>query len=170
MFWNKKNKEEKKENKKDNKDNKDKEEKIEEQKEENKNNEEENNLNNNDEENKENTINTENFIPRVDFEVVLTRFERIWKPIISRGVVNSMLGIYVFEYDTISWKKKCINFNTVEFLPQNEVSVKFSFKNVNPKGFIIMPVTYGEGIKGPFLIMAKCKTRFTFTQLDDNFE
>ena len=124
----------------------------------------------NDEENKENTINTENFIPRVDFEVVLTRFERIWKPIISRGVVNSMLGIYVFEYDTISWKKKCINFNTVEFLPQNEVSVKFSFKNVNPKGFIIMPVTYGEGIKGPFLIMAKCKTRFTFTQLDDNFE
>ena len=66
----KKNKEEKKENKKDNKDNKDKEEKIEEQKEENKNNEEENNLNNNDEENKENTINTENFIPRVDFEVV----------------------------------------------------------------------------------------------------
>ena len=166
----KKNKEEKKENKKDNKDNKDKEEKIEEQKEENKNNEEENNLNNNDEENKENTINTENFIPRVDFEVVLTRFERIWKPIISRGVVNSMLGIYVFEYDTISWKKKCINFNTVEFLPQNEVSVKFSFKNVNPKGFIIMPVTYGEGIKGPFLIMAKCKTRFTFTQLDDNFE
>ena len=110
----KKNKEEKKENKKDNKDNKDKEEKIEEQKEENKNNEEENNLNNNDEENKENTINTENFIPRVDFEVVLTRFERIWKPIISRGVVNSMLGIYVFEYDTISWKKKCINFNTMK--------------------------------------------------------
>ena len=81
-----------------------------------------------------------------------------------------MLGIYVFEYDTLGWKKKCINFNNVEFMPQNEVSVKFSLKDVNPKGFIIMPVTYGEGIKGPFLIMAKCKTRFTFTQLDDNFE
>ena len=111
-----------------------------------------------------------NVIPKVDFEVVLTRFERIWKPIISRGVVNSMLGIYVFEYDTINWKKKCINFNTVEFMPQNEVTVKFSLKDVNPKGFIIMPVTYGEGIKGPFLIMAKCKTKFTFTQLEDNFD
>ena len=125
----------------------------------------------NDEENKDgNNKNINNTIPQVEFEVVLTRFERIWKPIISRGVVNSMLGIYVFEYDTINWKKKCINFNTVEFMPQNEVSVKFSLKDVNPKGFIIMPVTYGEGIKGPFLIMAKCKTRFTFTQLEDNFE
>ena len=142
-----------------------------EKKEEDKNNENENNLNNNnEEENKDNINNMENYIPKVDFEVVLTRFERIWKPIISRGVVNSMLGIYVFEYDTISWKKKCINFNTVEFMPQNEVSVKFSLRDVNPKGFIIMPVTYGEGIKGPFLIMAKCKTRFNFTQLDDNFE
>ena len=109
-------------------------------------------------------------IPQVDFEIVLTRFERIWKSTISRGVVNSMMGIYVFEYDSINWKKKCINFNSVEFMPQNEVTVKFSLKDVNPKGFIIMPVTYGEGIKGPFLIMAKCKTRFTFTQLDDNFE
>ena len=170
----KKNKEDKKENKKDNTNNnnsKDNNNKIEEQKEEDKNNEDENNLNNNnEEENKENTNIMENYIPKVDFEVVLTRFERIWKPIISRGVVNSMLGIYVFEYDTISWKKKCINFNTVEFMPQNEVSVKFSLRDVNPKGFIIMPVTYGEGIKGPFLIMAKCKTRFNFTQLDDNFE
>ena len=137
-------------------------------------NDEDNNINTNDVndvENKDgNNKNITNTIPQVEFEVVLTRFERIWKPIISRGVVNSMLGIYVFEYDTINWKKKCINFNTVEFMPQNEVSVKFSLKDVNPKGFIIMPVTYGEGIKGPFLIMAKCKTRFTFTQLEDNFE
>ena len=145
-----------------------------EQKKEKKINDEDNNINTNDvndEENKDgNNKNITNIIPQVEFEVVLTRFERIWKPIISRGVVNSMLGIYVFEYDTINWKKKCINFNTVEFMPQNEVSVKFSLKDVNPKGFIIMPVTYGEGIKGPFLIMAKCKTRFTFTQLEDNFE
>ena len=127
----------------------------------------------NEKENKEKENENDNIdhnIPQIDFEIVLTRFERIWKPIISRGVVNSMLGIYVFEYDTINWKKKCINFNTVEFMPQNEVTVKFSLKDVNPKGFIIMPVTYGEGIKGPFLIMAKCKTKFTFTQLEDNFE
>ena len=123
-----------------------------------------------DEKEEDNDINKFYNIPQVDFEIVLTRFERIWKPIISRGVVNSMLGIYVFEYDTLNWKKKCINFNTVEFMPQNEVKVRFSLKDVNPKGFIVMPVTYGEGIKGPFLIMAKCKTKFTFTQLEDNFE
>ena len=165
-YENKDNKNAKKNNKENDDSNK-----IEEVKEE-KNKEGEGNENiNNDEENKNSNINQqEGNIPQVDFEVVLTRFERIWKPIISRGVVNSMMGIYVFEYDTINWKKKCINFNTVEFMPQNEVSVKFSLKDVNPKGFIIMPVTYGEGIKGPFLIMAKCKTRFTFTQLDDNFE
>ena len=161
-------------NNKENKDNKkEKDSKIEEQKEEKKSNVDEsaNNNPNNEEENKESNVqNADDTIPQVDFEVVLTRFERIWKPIISRGVVNSMLGIYVFEYDRLGWKKKCINFNTVEFMPQNEVSVKFSLKDVNPKGFIIMPVTYGEGIKGPFLIMAKCKTRFTFTQLDVNFE
>ena len=127
----------------------------------------ENEKENDEKENEDENINKN--IPQIDFEIVLTRFERIWKPIISRGVVNSMLGIYVFEYDTINWKKKCINFNTVEFMPQNEVTVKFSLKDVNPKGFIIMPVTYGEGIKGPFLIMAKCKTKFTFTQLEDNF-
>ena len=140
-------------------------------KEKDKENEKNNEIENKEEEKEaDNDINKFYNIPQVDFEIVLTRFERIWKPIISRGVVNSMLGIYVFEYDTLNWKKKCINFNTVEFMPQNEVKVRFSLKDVNPKGFIVMPVTYGEGIKGPFLIMAKCKTKFTFTQLEDNFE
>ena len=111
-----------------------------------------------------------NLIPQVEFEIVLTRFERIWKPIISRGVVNSMLGIYIFKYDTADWLKKCINLDTIEFMPQNEITVKIVEKDVDPRGFIIMPVTYGEGIKGPFLIMAKCKTKFTFTKLDDTFQ
>ena len=111
-----------------------------------------------------------NVIPQVEFEIVLTRFERIWKPIVSRGVVNSMLGIYIFKYDTTDWKKKCINLDTVEFMPQNEISIKVVEKDVDPRGFIIMPVTYGEGIKGPFLIMAKCKTKFSFTKLDDSFQ
>ena len=81
-----------------------------------------------------------------------------------------MLGIYIFKYDTTDWKKKCINLDTVEFMPQNEISIKVVEKDVDPRGFIIMPVTYGEGIKGPFLIMAKCKTKFSFTKLDDSFQ
>ena len=55
-------------------------------------------------------------------------------------------------------------------MPQNEITVKVVEKDVDPRGFIIMPVTYGQGIKGPFLIMAKCKTKFSFTKLDDSFQ
>ena len=32
-----------------------------------------------------------------------------------------------------------------------------------------MPVTYGSGIKGPFLIMAKSQTKFNFVQMDEKF-
>ncbi len=110
---------------------------------------------------------SENEIPKVEFEVILTRTDSIWKPIISRGVVNSMIGIYVFEFtEGDIWKKKCVNFDSVEFLPQNRIILEFEFEKVDPKGFIIMPVTYGSGVKGPFLIMVKCKEKFTFTQIE----
>ena len=111
---------------------------------------------------------SEENLSKVEFEIVLTRTDSIWKPIISRGVVNSMIGIYVFEYgEGDFWKKKCVNFDTVEFLPQNRIILDFSFENVNPKGFIIMPVTYGSGVKGPFLIMVKCKEKFFFNNMKD---
>ena len=111
---------------------------------------------------------SEENISRVEFEIVLTRTDSIWKPIISRGVVNSMIGIYVFEFgEGDFWKKKCVNFDTVEFLPQNRIILDFSFENVNPKGFIIMPVTYGSGVKGPFLIMVKCKEKFFFNKMGE---
>ena len=38
-------------------------------------------------------------IVSVEFKIVLTRSESIWKPIIAKGVVNSMIGIYVFELE-----------------------------------------------------------------------
>ena len=78
-----------------------------------------------------------------------------------------MIGIYVFEFtEGDIWKKKCVNFDSVEFLPQNRIILEFEFEKVDPKGFIIMPVTYGSGVKGPFLIMVKCKEKFTFTQIE----
>ena len=108
-------------------------------------------------------------IPSVEFEVVLTRSESLWKPIIAKGIVNSMIGIYLFEYDSAKWREKCVNYTTVDFLPKNEISIKFEFKDVDPRGFIIMPVTYGSGVKGPFLLMVKCKTKFFLTKMDDKF-
>ena len=44
-------------------------------------------------------------IVSVEFGIVLTRNESIWKSIIAKGVVNSMVGIYVVEYDSMSWKE-----------------------------------------------------------------
>ena len=108
-------------------------------------------------------------IPLVEFEVVLTRSESLWKPIIAKGIINSMIGIYLFEYDSAKWREKCVNYTTVDFLPKNEISMKFEFKDVDPRGFIIMPVTYGSGVKGPFLLMVKCKTKFFLTKMDDKF-
>ena len=108
-------------------------------------------------------------IPVVEFEVVLTRSESIWRPIIAKGVINSMIGVYLFEYHQAKWKEKCINLDTIDFMPKNEITLKFEFENVDPRGFIIMPVTYGSGVKGPFLIMVKCKTPFSLTRLEDKF-
>ena len=78
--------------------------------------------------------------------------------------VQKILNEMVQNFELYFTKKeKYILFENCQDIEIGEI-------DVNPKGFIIMPVTYGEGIKGPFLIMAKCKTRFTFTQLEDNFE
>lgn len=108
-------------------------------------------------------------IPFVEFEIVLTRSESIWKPIIAKGIINSMIGVYLFEYDQTKWREKCLNYSEVDFLPKNEISIKFEFKDIDPRGFIIMPVTYGAGVKGPFLLMVKCKTNFFLTKMDDKF-
>ncbi|MCQ2821515.1 MAG: hypothetical protein MJ252_30015 [archaeon] len=106
---------------------------------------------------------------KISFEVVLSRSEIIWKPIIARGVVNAMIGIYLFENEG-EWKEHCVNIKTIDFLPKNYMSVKFDVEHVPRKGFIIMPVTYGFGVKGPFLLMVKSKEEYQLTKLEDNFK
>lgn len=76
-----------------------------------------------------------------------------------------MLGIYVFEFDEANWRKKCVNFEMVEFVPQNTIKIELSLKHVDRRGFIVMPVTYGPGVKGPFLIMCKCRENFRFEEV-----
>ena len=43
-------------------------------------------------ENEDNFNNIKNFIYKIDFEVALTRFERIWKLITFRIVINLFMG------------------------------------------------------------------------------
>ena len=80
-----------------------------------------------------------------------------------------MIGVYVFQYDQAKWREKCVNYKEVDFLPKNEISIKLEFKDVDQRGFIVMPVTYGSGVKGPFVLMVKCKTEFFFTKMDEKF-
>ena len=129
----------------------------------------------------------------VEFEVCISRSDIIWKPIIARGVVNSMMGVYLFKNSIAEIEKLrktknnktnksiseftaeehkdiqenvCINKDTVEFLPKNYISVKFKIDNVYPGGYIIMPATYGAYIKGPFILMIKCKEEYSLIEIN----
>lgn len=76
-------------------------------------------------------------------------------------MVNSMIGIYLFQYENgDKWKKTLLNEKNIEFLPKNEITYKFKFNKVDPRGFIIIPATYGSGVTGPFCLMVNCKDAF----------
>jgi len=103
---------------------------------------------------------TKEKIKELEFEVTITRSESIWQNKIAKGIVNSMLGFYIFQYDKDNWRNNCLNYKEITFIPKNEISQKFSFQNIDPKGFLIMPCTYGYGISGPFTIMIKSYEKF----------
>jgi hypothetical protein len=96
----------------------------------------------------------------------LSKSQFIWTKKTVGGYVNSMIGLYVFEYETgEKWKTRLLNEKTIEFLPKNEISYTFKYTKVDPRGYIIMPATYGTGILGPFTIMVKCDEKFTFKEI-----
>lgn len=105
-------------------------------------------------------------IPEVSLEIYLSRAELIWNKKISNSIVNSMVGIYIFRYDKEKWKDSCLNLDKVDFIPKNDIMYKFSDVKVDPKGFIIMPTTYGKDVYGPFTLMVKCKEKFNLTVLN----
>jgi hypothetical protein len=102
-------------------------------------------------------------IQKLEFEVILCRSSFIWGKTMSNNVVNSMAGIYIFNYNSESWHNSCLNMERLDFLPKNEVVFKYSGNNVDPKGFVIMPATYGKDIIGPFTLMVVCKDKFNLS-------
>jgi hypothetical protein len=99
-------------------------------------------------------------IPELEFEVVLSRLDNIWQKVIAKGIVNAMMGMYLFKYDKEKWKDYPINLKDVNFIPKNEISFSYKFSNIDPRGFILMPATYGAGVIGPFSILIRCKEKF----------
>jgi len=111
---------------------------------------------------------TKEKIKDLEFEVTITRSESIWQNKIAKGIVNSMLGFYLFQYDKDNWRNQCLNNDKITFIPKNEISQKYSFQNIDPKGFLIMPCTYGYGISGPFTIMVKSYEKFVLEDFSNS--
>ena len=101
-------------------------------------------------------------ISEVEFSIKIARSEFIWSKKNSGGMVNSMIGIYLFQFENgEKWKNYLLNSNNIEFLPKNEIVYYYKFTKVDPRGFIIMPSTYGSGVTGPFSLLVKCKENFS---------
>jgi hypothetical protein len=100
-------------------------------------------------------------LPEIEFEIIISRSETIWKKKVANSIVNSMIGVYIFKFDKEKWKDQCVNMDRVDFIPKNEIVYRFTDTKVDPKGYIIMPATFGQNIHGPFTIMIKCKAKFT---------
>lgn len=82
-----------------------------------------------------------------------------------------MIGVYLFNFDTgDNWKNKSnqLYIDRTEFVSKNEIYLHIKEKNVDPRGFIIMPSTYAPNITGPFSIMIKCKIPYTFKEFSSS--
>lgn len=93
----------------------------------------------------------------------------IWSKKINSNIVNSMIGMYLFQYESNErWKNLLLNTKDIEFLPKNMISYSFKFNKVDPRGFILMPSTYGSGVLGPFSILVNCKQAFELKEYSEN--
>ena len=99
-------------------------------------------------------------IPIVEFEIYISRMESCWQDKIAKGIVNTMVGVYLFDYDKENWQSKIIDKDHVKFEPKLDIKLSYKKDKVDPRGFIIMPTTYTPFVKGPFSIMVKCKEKF----------
>jgi hypothetical protein len=104
-------------------------------------------------------------LSEVEFEVKVTRAEGCWGKKILDNAVNAMVGVYVFKYHKEKWRDMCINSNSVQFYPKNDINVTIRETRVNPEGYIIMPTTYGRNMYGPFTILVKCKEKIELKAL-----
>lgn len=114
-------------------------------------------------------FNSKDWIMNLEFEVTLVRMSSVWKRRLSQSMINSMMSVYIFKYERDGkWKKNCVNMEKIDFMPKNFVKMSYKEEKADPKGYVLMPVTYNKGVFGPFIIMVKCKEKFTLTEIKAN--
>ena len=109
---------------------------------------------------------SKDWIMNLEFEITIVRMGSLWKRRLSQSMLNSMMSCYIFKYERDNkWKKNCLNMEKIDFMPTNVVRMTYKDPKADPKGYIIMPVTYNKNVFGPFCIMVKCKEKFTLREL-----
>ena len=109
---------------------------------------------------------SKDWIKDLTFEITIVRMASLWKRRLSQSMLNSMMSCYIFKSERDNkWKKNCLNMEMVDFMPVNVVRMTYKDPKADPKGYIIMPVTYNKDVYGPFCIMVKCKEKFTLREL-----
>lgn len=103
---------------------------------------------------------SKDWIKNLEFEVIVSRSESIWKRRLSMSMINAMMSCYIFKYERDKWKENCVNLPLIDFMPKNEVIISHTEQKADPKGYILMPITYAKDVYGPFSIMVKCNEKF----------
>lgn len=99
-------------------------------------------------------------------KITLSRPERLWSAKIARNTVGCMMGLYLFEANGTkpsveTWLRK------PEFMPLNEIEEILEEGQVKGAGYIIMPTTYENDLKGPYVLSVSSENEFSLTELTE---
>ena len=114
-------------------------------------------------------FNSKQWIKNLEFEILLSRMNSIWKNRLSQNMINSMMNCYIFKNEKNGkWRKLCVNKDKIDFRTKDTIIIKFSAKRADPKGYILMPITYAKEVYGPFNILVKSNEKFKLTEVADD--
>ena len=78
-----------------------------------------------------------------------------------------MMALYIFDAALMrpiqeKWLRK------PEFMPLNEVTEIIDEAQPLPTGYLLMPTTYENNVKGPFMLSVSSDDSFTLTEILEN--
>ena len=112
---------------------------------------------------------SKDWIKDLEFEITIVRMGSLWKRRLSQSMLNSMMSCYIFKYERDNkWRKNCLNMEMIDFMPVNVVRMTYKDPKADPKGYVIMPVTYNKDVYGPFCLMVKCEEKFSLREMKED--
>ena len=112
---------------------------------------------------------SKDWIKDLEFEITIVRMGSLWKRRLSQSMLNSMMSCYIFKYERDNkWRKNCLNMEMIDFMPVNVVRMTYKDPKADPKGYVIMPVTYNKDVYGPFCLMVKCEQKFSLREMKED--